>query len=317
MSILILDQFSLGQTVYLDEIPKLNFGNYDVNITYMKLSQIYMNNIAIDIDKYDIIYISIDRSRYEKFFTISFNVLLDIIIKKMNDKAILIFNTNLPNIKWNDINGKDIKIDLESVKKYNIELDTGFTTVVSKNVDHINAIDKKFSLPTVGLDIKINTNIFIKWIIANVFKIQQTWSSLNEQPEHNYNYKNIAGICLLIIICAVTVWVIKYVYPYLKRKLTQNQLYIVMGIISIVLFGITAFILWYFISLFIQIWRDNYLKNYDMGQSVVPANAIPFSDEYKSSSQSEHEPAIQDHSNRISNSTNEYVPLDNDDADAL
>jgi hypothetical protein len=313
MSILVLDQFSPGQTVYLDEIPKLNFGNYDVNIKYMKLSQIYMKHIAIDIDKYNIIYISIDRSRYDKFLYISFNVLLNIIIKNMNNKAILIFYDDLLDSNF------DKEINFGSAKKYNIELDTGFTTVVSKNVDHINAIDKKFSLPKGGLDIKPNTNIFIKWIIANVFEIPHIWSSLNEQPEHNYNYnyKNIAGICLLIIICAVTVWIIKYVYPYLKRKLTQNQLYIVMGIISIVLFGITAFILWYFISLFIQIRRDNYLKNYDMKQYVVHADAIPYSDEYKSLSQSEHEPAIQYHSNRISNSTNEYVPLDNDDADAL
>jgi predicted membrane channel-forming protein YqfA (hemolysin III family) len=67
--------------------------------------------------------------------------------------------------------------------------------------------------------------------------------NLGDPDDHIKKQKIVFCIVSLIIICAVTVWVIKYVYPYLKRKLTRAQLYIIMGIISIFLFGLTLFIL--------------------------------------------------------------------------
>ena len=72
-------------------------------------------------------------------------------------------------------------------------------------------------------------------------------------PQIKYNYKRIIDcIVLLIIICAITLWIIKYGYPYLKQKLTRTLLYIIMGIISIVLFGFTLFILLFLVSLLLK-----------------------------------------------------------------
>ena len=82
-------------------------------------------------------------------------------------------------------------------------------------------------------------------------------------PQIKYNYKRIIDcIVLLIIICAITLWIIKYGYPYLKQKLTRTLLYIIMGIISIVLFGFTLFILLFLVSLLLNSKRVHVKKDY-------------------------------------------------------
>lgn len=299
-----------------------------ISISYSNINELRKktNENSNPINKYDIIFLTpVEDVKSDDVINI---------FKNMNNTAILIFRDSSSNVE-EDIT-KFKKFLSETNYYYNFYkimlTDAQLYILTYTNYNNL-AIGKKSLVEYIPLNkenvdynpSETSVKIFINDVIKAVYQyIKQTRQRFEypprnpfyEQPEHNYNYKNIAGICLLIIICAVTVWIIKYFYPYLKRKLTRTQLYIVMGIISIVLFGITAFILWYFISLFIQIRRDNYLKNYDMEQYVVPADAIPYSDEYKSSSQSEHEPAIQDHSNRISNSTNKHVLLNND-ADAL
>jgi hypothetical protein len=230
------------------------------------------------INKYDIIFLTPDHVVMDDIIKIS---------KNMKITAILIF--------YNGTYTSDERESLTSYiqtgcRLYAIHLESAKICILTKTnydnlyVSGIPLIQYIYPWQSMKRINYINIDGFINYIIEALYNstrpYQHTFSPLNNdyyEPQE-YNYKNIiARICILIIICAVTVWVIKYVYPYLKRKLTQNQLYIVMGIISMVLFGITAFILWHFIILFIQIRRDkNQFNSSDpIAPHAVPAYEVP------------------------------------------
>lgn len=195
-----------------DYINKQNICSYlnDLNIKCMHefLFKIILNNINETIKTYDIIYVDVKKDNYGKN-ALDPGYYLNIIINNMNEKAILIFYTDLMYIIKTSINLNGKNRDIIKCTEGDIYV-VSRTSIYSQNSKIISkhAISEHKSVLT-----------FIRLIITDIFHIEPTIAPDSKPNNMTYQTKILMGLGImfmaLLFLFALWLWRRK-IYSFFK-----------------------------------------------------------------------------------------------------